>query len=238
MKFHRTTLQVDLEYLPLNQNGVPQFLPLVIEFIKQNVNCEGLFRINGNKNLIKKINESLSQHIPSIPEDSSPHDVASFLKVWVKDLPVPLINPQIITKFYNSASPTATVDVLQHLSNVSRKCVAMIFNLIREIINNSGVNKMAYENIEICFFYALTQVYKDFPKGFQFKTFFVESCGLLNEDGTDFEFNSNVGVNSLIRPKSRAYRSQMTAVQRRCVGIAAPSTFSLDNNDSSSSLTF
>ncbi|KAI5523987.1 regulation of protein localization to cell-cell adherens junction [Trichomonas vaginalis G3] len=220
MKFHRTTLQVDINYLPLNAEGIPSFLPIVLEFIHRNVQCEGLFRINGNKSNIKMINESLSQHVPSLPQDSDVYDVAGFLKTWVSELPAPLVDPSLITKFYQNDAVSSTYDILNHLSPVCRKSVASIFYLIRDIINNSGFNKMQYENLEICFFYSFTHVYKSFPKGFNFKTFFIEACGYLNETGTDFELKTNVQVNTLEKPASRAYRSVMTAIQRKHLGVA------------------
>ena len=216
MKYRRTTCKVDIEYLPLGKDGIPAFLPPIVSFIKQNINTVGIFRKNGQRPDILKLNEAISQHVPYIPAGTTVHDAAGFLKLWLIDLPNPLISPSIISTYCSPDILTSTVDILTHLSAVTRKCVAMIFGLIQDVIKHSDQNQMTYANLAPCFFYSFTKKYENYPEDFQFKSFFQQACSLLNQDETDFELSSNTSNVQLAKPgQRRNCRTCMTALQRK-----------------------
>ena len=202
--------------MPLGKDGIPVFLPPIISFIKRNIETEGIFRINGQRPDILRLNEAISQHVPYIPKGTTVHDAAGFLKLWLIDLPSPLISPSIISTYCSPDILTSTVDILSHLSAVTRKCVAMLFGLIQDVIKHSDVNHMTYANLAPCFFFSFTKKYENYPEDFQFKAFFLQACSLLNHDETDFELSSNTSSVQLAKPgQRRNCRTCMTALQRK-----------------------
>ena len=216
--YHRTTAQIDLEYLPLTKDSVPCFLPPIIKFIEDNIDEEGIFRKNGSRIQVLKINEAISQHVPYIPEDSTIYDVASFLKMWLLKLPVPLIPPKVVATHYGPDITTSTRDILLHISYCARKCVAIIFKMLQMVLQHSENNHMTFQNLTTCFVLAFMQQFKDYPTNFVFQPFFEHACTLLNEDGTDFNLAPTVEVPLIVSPRRRNSRQCSSSLQRRNVG--------------------
>ena len=217
MTYHRTTIKVDLEYLPLGKDSAPVFLQPVLKFIEENVTQIGLFRTNGSRLAALKINEAVSQHVPYIPEDCTVYDVCSFLKMWLLELPVPLIPPSVIATHYGPDICTSTVDILSHVTYTSRLCLARLFSMMQLILRHSEQNQMNFQNLSTCFVYALMQKFKNVPINFQFQVFFYHACTLLNEEGTDFNLRRK---NNPIKvaPRRRNSRHDIKPQQRRNIG--------------------
>lgn len=218
MKYHRTTIKVELNYLPTNKDSCPCFLEPAIKFIEDNITEVGIFRMNGSRLQVMKINETLSQHNPFIPPDSTVFDVASFIKLWLIELPTPLIPPSIVSTYFGPDITRATVDVLSHLSITNRLCVARLFKLLMKIIENSDKNQMTFANLSPCFVYAFTQKFQNYPATFQFQPFFQNACSHLNADGTDFNLNMQQPPSSLTPTSRRLTKTCLTPLQRRNVG--------------------
>ncbi|XP_061103629.1 LOW QUALITY PROTEIN: uncharacterized protein zgc:153345 [Conger conger] len=85
--------------LPEMGGAVPRFLVDACEFLSQHLHTEGLFRKTGSLSRIRALRVGLEQGEPvfSPPLSSSlqPCDVASLLKQFLRELPSPLIPPEL-----------------------------------------------------------------------------------------------------------------------------------------------
>lgn len=221
MHLTRTTIKIPIEYLPTTKTRMPQFLVPLQEYLLDHITEEGLFRANGDKTKVLKLNEMLSQHVPQWPEHTSPNDAASFLKLWLRELPTPLITPSIVSTYYTSDIKTTTKDILFHLPLVTRKCVAVVFGIMDELVKNEEKNKMSFSNMLTCIVPSLTQNMKDIPAGFPFKAFFLQSVSLLNDTKTDFFLATPDSALALIKPGGRKAKTCMTVRQRKLIGAAS-----------------
>lgn len=214
MRFHRTTLFVDLECLP-QMNEIPVFLPPIITFLRKHVDHKGIFRKVGNKEVINQLNVAISQHVPYIPQDADVDEVAGFLKMWLRVLPTPLINPTIISTYSSPDILASTVDILSHIHELNRHCVAMIFSLIGDVLKNTDKNLMTFSNLVTSFFYCFSQKFENYPDEFQFKNFFYKAITLLNADGTDFILSSTSTTMPLMMARARNSRTCVATLKKR-----------------------
>lgn len=219
MTLTRTTIKIPIEYLPTTKQRLPQFLPLLTEFLHENICTEGLFRINGDKRQVLKLNEMLSQHIPQWPEGTSPHDAASFLKLWLIELPIPLIIPSVITAYGSDDIQKSTKDILFHLPLVTRKCIAVVFYILQDLLDHSDQNHMDMGNMLTCIMPALTHNFRDLPPNFSFKGFFQAAIGMLNEDKTDFTLTEKTV--SLLAGGRKRSKTSIPVKMRKKIGRAS-----------------
>lgn len=117
----KTILKVPLEYLQTDLSGIPSFLPLVCNFLTKNAKTEGLFRKCGNHEDIIQLNDSLASYNPLIPDNMSPHDVASLLKLWLNQLPDPLIPPDLINSLMRTEGKISK-SLLEKMPPLARRC--------------------------------------------------------------------------------------------------------------------
>ena len=203
----RTIIKVPVEFLALNEEKVPLFLPIVCNFLKANSKTVGIFRVSGNKVKVMKLNEMLAQHVPIFPQDTAVADAASFLKLWLSTLPVPLIEPEVFNKYYISHNIGSIYSVVDHLPESKRKSLALIFSVLNKVLEDSSQNHMNMKNLSTCFVTALTQSNKKLKKSFPFQFFFDNLKAIMNEDQTDFVTpltaakNQEISVNIRSRPE-------------------------------------
>lgn len=186
----RTSLQVPVEYLPTTADRIPCFLPVLCDFIRKNITSEGIFRKNGNKEKIKRINIALSQHVPKIPDDADIDDVAEFLKTWLFKLPVPLIPESIYNQSYIPNDAESVVTLVERLPLVNRRCLAVILSIFKAVIDNQNQNKMTMSNLAICVVPALTHNSNAYTVPFQFETIYSKCISHFNKDESDFVFKT------------------------------------------------
>jgi hypothetical protein len=177
---------VTLESLYLNEDGVPSFVPVVCRYIVQNRETVGVFRLCGNHALVQELGVFLNFPRASLPPSGGVHDAASFLKLWLRSLPVPLITPAVINQYFEQGNPNSVVQVIKALAAVNRKCVANILWLMRQVVEKAAVNQMSFANLAICFTTSLLQNNRGLVSGFRFCEFFEKALDLLKPDGDDF----------------------------------------------------
>lgn len=185
-KHNPPIFHVPIEVLPLNEDGVPFFLPIVIGKLLDNLKEEGIFRRCGSKKTIDQLGVAALDVNFKIDDSITIHDLASFLKQWVRELPTPIITPSVVNEYYKDDSLDSTKAVLRNLAPVNRKCIAMIFSLLILTSDQSQFNLMTLSNIFVCILPSITQVYKDIEVRFNFQVFFDHCIELMNVDGNDF----------------------------------------------------
>lgn len=145
-----------LETLP-SSGGVPVFLPLVCDYIKARADTVGIFRTSGSIAAVEQLAKDLSTSTPFITDGVNVHDVCTLLKLWMVELPVPVIDPAIARRVYDEHNPGACMRVLLALPENRREIVTILMDLIREILRYKDTNLMDLDNLAVCFWFAMSQ---------------------------------------------------------------------------------
>ncbi|OHT13756.1 RhoGAP domain containing protein [Tritrichomonas foetus] len=197
----RTIFKVPIELIPRNEDGIPQFLPIVCTFIKQNASMEGIFRKSGSPSMVLEVNERLAQHFPSLPERATVYDVATFLKQWLLYLPNAIIDPSIINQYTQNNNPSSVEKVINHIPYLNRLCLIYLFDMLKSIVDLSSINLMTLDNMMTCFCFSLTQKMKNLEKPFYFRHFYqiintqyapLEIYGLIAMDDSSSDTDPDV----------------------------------------------
>ena len=154
-----------IEELILNSEGVPTFIPPVCEYLRLLAKAQGIFRVPGNQQMVDDLGILFNLPKCSVPPSATVHDVASFLKKWMISLPVPLISPPIFNEYFSSTSqtdpdPLSIFNILMHLPEIQRKCLAYLFSTVKVILDNEKYNQMSMSNLALCVGNSLTQSMK------------------------------------------------------------------------------
>lgn len=177
----------DIHILPKNEKGVPLFLPLVCEEIIKQANTKGIFRICGDHMIVQELGKAALSPNFWVPK-CSVHDLASFLKQWLRALPKPIINPDLINQLYGDGNENNILDILGVLDPLDRKCIAIIFATVQIVVDQAAINQMTFSNIEICFKPSFMQNGCGILSKFNFKLFFDVCIRHMNPDGDDIQF--------------------------------------------------
>uniref|UniRef100_A0A3B3CLW6 Rho GTPase activating protein 25 n=1 Tax=Oryzias melastigma TaxID=30732 RepID=A0A3B3CLW6_ORYME len=131
---------------------VPILVQKCVEFIKQHgLDEEGIFRLPGQDNAVKQFRDAFDAgERPSFPSDTDVHTVASLLKLYLRELPEPVVP---WTQYQDFLDCTNMLD-----SNTKEKQIALLprlnYNLLGyvcqflfEVQLHSSVNKMNVENL-------------------------------------------------------------------------------------------
>jgi hypothetical protein len=178
-----------IENLPLNQDGIPPFLPSVCHYICDFSESIGLFRQCGQHLLIQDLGILFRLPKSVMPPSATVYDAAAFLKKWLRELPVPLLTPSVVNRVFDSQNPDSVRSVLRQLSPVARKTFVWVCLVIRSIVSKSEVNQMGFRNIAFCFFDNITQSSKDLEVSFNFRFFYANALIILNSSETDFDLD-------------------------------------------------
>ncbi|KAK8852973.1 GTPase activator activity protein [Tritrichomonas musculus] len=197
--------------LILTPEGVPTFLPVVINYLSSKTKSQGIFRKCGSTLIVKELGILFSCPQVAIPPSSTVDDVASFLKRWVRELPEPLLIPIIVNQHFRNNDSSSVVSVLSNLPNTNRKCLAYLFHLIKKILDNSKFNLMTFDNIVTCFFISMNQSINGCKFQINFKYFYNISYQLLNDEGTDFDFSREITYDPICLGETQSLNNLSTA---------------------------
>jgi len=115
---------------------------------KGGFNTEGIFRLAGEQTEIKRIKELMNKKA----FDNQTNDInaiATLLKVWYRELPVPILNalPQESIMGFQDASDC--VAAYQSLPEPNKTLLDWLLELMKGVVRNSSVNKMTAQNLAI-----------------------------------------------------------------------------------------
>jgi len=147
--------QVALEGIQGDQGaviGVPSFVVAAANYIEQHAEIEGIYRVGGSQDRLKKLRTALEERPLELIELSpQPHVVASLLKQFLRELPEPLI-PRIfhplLENCYNSEQPLENLQLallllpMEHMS-----CLTFLLQHLARVAAKS--NKMDCANLAI-----------------------------------------------------------------------------------------
>ncbi|XP_010002248.1 PREDICTED: rho GTPase-activating protein 25 [Chaetura pelagica] len=140
------------------QHQVPILVQKSAEFIREHgVSEEGIFRLPGQDNLVKQLRDAFDAgERPSFDRDTDVHTVASLLKLYLRELPEPVV-PWMQYEDFLLCGQTLDADerkghqeLLKQLSLLPRdnyNLLSYICRFLHEIQLNSSVNKMSVDNL-------------------------------------------------------------------------------------------
>lgn len=88
----------------ISKEDVPEFVQRLIPIIEQNMECEGIYRVSGDKNKIDKIKKRLNKNKYNVLDKYKDETVelSCVLKQFFKELKEPLIPQEVIDFYVNS----------------------------------------------------------------------------------------------------------------------------------------
>ena len=187
-----------LESLPMSKNNVPVFYEIICNELFNHTNEVGLFRKCGSAIVIEHLSQLAMNKDFQIPPNTSVNDMTSFIKQWLRELPDPIITPNIVNEFCKKNDPRSFAEILKHLNESNRKVIATMFAIMQLTADQSQINLMTLPNLFICIQPSILQK-SNYGSNFEFNKFFNCCIGLMNADGNDFllsdqDIDNMVGV--------------------------------------------
>ncbi|OCT86655.1 rho GTPase-activating protein 25 isoform X2 [Xenopus laevis] len=142
------------------RHTVPILIEKCADFIREKgLNEEGIFRLPGQDNLVKQLKEAFDAgERPSFSSDTDVHTVASLFKLYLRELPEPVIPWQQYEDFL-SCEKTITVDeekghgeLMDQISILPKEncnLLCFICRFLFEVQQHSSVNKMSVDNLSM-----------------------------------------------------------------------------------------
>ncbi|XP_065254287.1 rho GTPase-activating protein 25 isoform X3 [Emys orbicularis] len=140
------------------QHLVPILVETCAEFIcEHGMNEEGIFRLPGQDNLVKQLRDAFDAgERPSFDRDTDVHTVASLFKLYLRELPEPVVpwlqyeDFLLCGMLLNADEMKGHQELVKQLSllpRVNYNLLSYICRFLHEIQLNSSVNKMSVDNL-------------------------------------------------------------------------------------------
>ncbi|XP_050795944.1 rho GTPase-activating protein 25 isoform X2 [Gopherus flavomarginatus] len=140
------------------QHLVPLLMETCAEFIREHgMNEEGIFRLPGQDNLVKQLRDAFDAgERPSFDRDTDVHTVASLFKLYLRELPEPVVpwlqyeDFLLCGMLLNADEMKGHQELVKQLSllpRVNYNLLSYICRFLHEIQLNSSVNKMSVDNL-------------------------------------------------------------------------------------------
>ncbi|KGL74092.1 Rho GTPase-activating protein 24, partial [Tinamus guttatus] len=140
----------------------PMLVEQCVDFIRQRgLKEEGLFRLPGQANLVKELQDAFDHgEKPSFDSNTDVHTVASLLKLYLRELPEPVIPYAKYEDFLSCAKTISKeeetglrelVKEVKSLPSVNYNLLKYICRFLDEVQSYSGVNKMSVQNLATVF---------------------------------------------------------------------------------------
>ncbi|KFZ63519.1 Rho GTPase-activating protein 25, partial [Podiceps cristatus] len=140
------------------QQQVPILVQKCAEFIREHgVSEEGIFRLPGQDNLVKQLRDAFDAgERPSFDRDTDVHTVASLFKLYLRELPEPVVPWMQYEDFLlcgqalDADERKGHQELLKQLALLPRdnyNLLSYICRFLHEIQLNSSINKMSVDNL-------------------------------------------------------------------------------------------
>ncbi|XP_045890844.1 rho GTPase-activating protein 25 [Micropterus dolomieu] len=137
---------------------VPILVQKCVEFIKEHgLNEEGIFRLPGQDNAVKQFRDAFDAgERPSFPSDTDVHTVASLLKLYLRELPEPVVpwtqyqdflDCTNLLDFSNTEGWEKLEKQIALLPRMNYNLLSYVCRFLFEVQLHSKVNKMNVENL-------------------------------------------------------------------------------------------
>ncbi|XP_018431698.1 PREDICTED: rho GTPase-activating protein 24 isoform X3 [Nanorana parkeri] len=140
----------------------PMLVEQCVDFIRQRgLTEEGLFRLPGQANLVKELQDAFDcGEKPAFDSNTDVHTVASLLKLYLRELPEPVIPYSKYEDFLSCAKQLSKeeesgmaelVKQVKSLPPVNYNLLKYICRFLDEVQSYAGVNKMSVQNLATVF---------------------------------------------------------------------------------------
>ncbi|XP_006000400.1 rho GTPase-activating protein 24 isoform X2 [Latimeria chalumnae] len=140
----------------------PMLVEQCVDFIRQRgLTEEGLFRLPGQANLVKELQDAFDcGEKPSFDSNTDVHTVASLLKLYLRELPEPVIPYAKYEEFLSCAKllskdeETGMKELIKQVKSippVNYNLLQYICRFLDEVQSYSSVNKMSVQNLATVF---------------------------------------------------------------------------------------
>jgi len=109
---------------------------------------EGIFRVAGEQTEILRIKGLMNKKVFD-GDTKDVNAVASLLKIWFRDLPVPILNALSSDTIMNFSGADDCVNAFKSLPEPQKSLVSWLLDFLVIISKNSEVNKMTAQNLAI-----------------------------------------------------------------------------------------
>jgi len=115
---------------------------------KGGVNTEGIFRLAGEQTEIKRIKEAMNKKsFDYVTNDINA--IASLLKIWFRELPVPILNALPQDCIMNFSAASDCVIAYDTLPEPQKTLLCWLLDFLAQIAANAPLNKMSTQNLAI-----------------------------------------------------------------------------------------
>ncbi|XP_041666840.1 rho GTPase-activating protein 24 isoform X2 [Cheilinus undulatus] len=215
----------------------PMLVEQCVDFIRQwGLREEGLFRLPGQANLVKELQDAFDcGEKPSFDCNTDVHTVASLLKLYLRELPEPVIPFHKYDDFLACAKLLSKDDetgmkelrrLVDCLPPVNYNLLKYICRFLDEVQSYSGVNKMSVQNLATVFGPNILRPKVEDPVAIMEGTVLVQQLMAVligrhdvlfphSEDSpTALELVNNNNIEPLKRQKNTTTTSAITAVSQ------------------------
>jgi len=115
---------------------------------KGGINTEGIFRLAGEQTEIKRIKEAMNKKsFDFVTNDINA--IASLLKIWFRELPVPILNALPQDCIMNFSAASDCVAAYDTLPEPQKTLLCWLMDFLAQIAANAPLNKMSTQNLAI-----------------------------------------------------------------------------------------
>eukprot|EP00002_Diphylleia_rotans_P013379 TRINITY_DN2616_c0_g1_i4.p1 TRINITY_DN2616_c0_g1~~TRINITY_DN2616_c0_g1_i4.p1 ORF type:complete len:894 (-),score=157.10 TRINITY_DN2616_c0_g1_i4:43-2724(-) len=149
----------NLLYRDPEKKVVPDFIQDAMEMIKKHgISSEGIFRVPGEAAAVEKLREELDSGHGYDYRSYDPNTIASVIKMWLRDLPEPLIPYDLYDKALEANAThnlqykkLAFMLIISQIPDPNRSILYHFAQFLFEVSQHSEENKMTIQNLSTVF---------------------------------------------------------------------------------------
>ena len=136
---------------------VPRLVVDIVHFLGAFMGEEGLFRLSGQVSVFQAAKQALEAGEPVAFGSGpyrSPHDAASLLKLWLRELPVPLLSFELHGEFVAlgaGGDGPGLVALTGRLPPCHRATLVFLLRFLGRVAERAEENRMGCENLGVVF---------------------------------------------------------------------------------------
>jgi len=115
---------------------------------KNAINTEGIFRLAGEQTEIHRIKDAMNKKSYDYVTNDV-NAIATLIKVWYRELPIPILNTLPSESIMNFSSSHDCVAAYHKLPEPQKTLLSWLLDFLVTIAANSDVNKMTSQNLAI-----------------------------------------------------------------------------------------
>ncbi|XP_050412574.1 ralA-binding protein 1 [Patella vulgata] len=136
---------------------LPAIFRECIDYIEEHgLECEGIYRISGVKSKVQHLKDCYNKGFPAYLEEHEPNIVASLLKMFLRDLPEPVLTTALMSKFEEASTIRNSGKLVEQFSKLisdlptcNRLLLSWMIVHMAHIIHHQKKNKMTLQNVSI-----------------------------------------------------------------------------------------